>query len=580
MKRWNVSLTSPKRTIQTELMLAFILIAVIPVTLVNQFYYNRTRAFIEEKAISYNHELVRQTSRQLETILTQTAIVIEQLTSYFVSPELFTFRDADLPEERVSQVIKTENYLKYVRRSFPVIADIYILFEDGSFYTTNSTVDRERLIQKEWITNAFQGQKGVVIIPTHEADYFNINNRRQMPRVISFVKRITLYESEQTEVVIQIDLDYGEIKSIVESVEFDEGTTLQLQNSRGTFIYPGADGQSDKPDRKIDSILISYPIIGADWDIQAYIPEENLYNQLRYTNQIWISILLIVIFFSMGISYVLSREITSPLRKLVNSMKIVGEGSFHSITIKSRNSEIQTLVYSFNLMIDRIDTLMNRIVVKETEKTKAQLQALEAQINPHFLYNTLETIRSIAVQNRVDSIAEICKSLANMFRYSINKKKDIVTLREEVQHIRNYMNIQMHRFGDKISVEYLIDDVLLEHRVFKMILQPVVENSVFHGLETKRSQGHILISAYLENGDIYLQVVDDGVGMEPDLVASLNNAFAGITEKQNFGIKSKSGIGLMNVNSRIKLYYGNEYGLQIMSKPRVETRVQIHIPAI
>ena len=266
---------------------------------------------------------------------------------------------------------------------------------------------------------------------------------------------------------------------------------------------------------------------GAIWTLQAVIPEAVLYGPLSSANNNAIAITLGAVAFAVIAAYALATRFARPLQKLVQSMERAGDGGFEKVTTRSRNVEIQTLVHSFNAMTQRIESLMASNVEKETEKTNAQLKALEAQINPHFLYNTLETIRSIARQNGIVSIAEMCKSLADMFRYSISRGKESVTLGEEIHHVRNYMNVQKYRYGDKIAFEVLVDDELLQYRTIKLILQPIVENAIFHGLETKRGQGRILLSAYQEQESIYINIVDDGLGMEIEKAALLNAVFEG-----------------------------------------------------
>jgi two-component system sensor histidine kinase YesM len=379
---------------------------------------------------------------------------------------------------------------------------------------------------------------------------------------------------------MQIDVDYAEIKNLMEGMNLDKNAAVYLEDSQGTLIYPGSSSQlAVDPRDQVGYYSIEYPVEDAGWKIIVLIPEKSFYSQLNSTSRNWIGITIAAIIFSLVASYMLSTRITGPIQKLVKNMKKAGEGDFNSVSTESKNAEIQTLYNSFNLMVNRIDILMTKIVEKETEKTTAQFKALEAQINPHFLYNTLETIRSIALQSRVGIIADMCKSLADMLRYSISRNTEFVTLGDELRHIRNYMNIQMRRFGDKIEIEYLVDEELFKYKIIKLILQPLVENAIFHGLETKRGKGRILISAYKEEDSIYINIVDDGLGVESEKLEMLNAAFQGLVDFEHSDVGSK-GIGMVNVNSRVKLYYGNKYGLSITSIPGVETLIRVHIPAV
>ncbi len=583
------SFLSMKRTIQVDLMLAFILIAIVPVTLVNQFYYNNTRNFIEEKIKNYNNEIVKQTGRQVDTLVSQIGIVEEQLTSNFTSAEIYKYYGAVSPADRVFMAKKTEDYLKSVRRSYMPIKDIYILFDDGNFYSSNTVVNRDILLGDEWMMRRmFSMTAEEVIVPTHAANYSNVNDSNQSPEVVSFLKRIVVGDRTRFTAIMQIDVDYVEIKNLMEGMDLDKNALVYLEESQGTLIYSSNKNSSDTssslqiidPNNPFGYYAVEYPIADVGWKIIVLIPEKSFYGQLNSASRNWIWITIAAVIFSLVASYVLSTSITGPIQKLVKNMKKAGEGNFNPVSTDSKNAEIKTLYNSFNLMVNRIDMLMTKVVEKETEKTTAQFKALEAQINPHFLYNTLETIRSIALQSRVGSIADMCKSLADMLRYSISRNTEFVTLGDELRHIRNYMNIQMQRFGDKIEIEYLVDEELFKYKIIKLILQPLVENAIFHGLETKRGKGRILISAYKEADSIYINIVDDGLGVDPEKLEMLNAVFQGLVDLEHSDVGSNKGIGMFNVNSRVKLYYGSRYGLCISSVPGAETLIRVHIPAV
>jgi two-component system sensor histidine kinase YesM len=578
---------SIKRTIQFDLMLALILIAIIPVSLVNQFYYSNTRSFIEEKVKNYNNEIVKQTGRQVETLVSQIGIVEEQLISNFTSVDVRRYYGAVSPSERVVMSNKTDTYLKSVRRSYLPIKDIYVLFGDGNFYSSNAVVNKDILLGSEWISNIFGIADEEAIVPTHAANYSNINVNSQAPEVISFLKRIVVGDRTRITVIMQIDVEYAKIKSLMEGMDLDKNALVYLEDSQGRLIYPSSGNPTNTFSQKEVDLsnqngyyLIEYPIREAGWKITVLIPDKSFYSQLNTASRNWIIITIVAIFFSLAASYMLSIRITSPIQKLVKNMKKAGEGDFAAVSIESKNAEIQMLYKSFNLMVNRIDILMTKIVEKETEKTIAQFKALEAQINPHFLYNTLETIRSIALQSRIGSIADMCKSLADMLRYSISRSTEFVTLGDEIRHIRNYMNIQTQRFGDKIEIEYLVDEELFKYKIIKLILQPLVENAIFHGLETKRGKGRIFISAYKEVENLYINIVDDGLGVEPEKLEKLNAVFQGLLDLEHSDVGSNKGIGMINVDSRVKLYYGSQYGLSISSIPGTETLIQVHIPAV
>ncbi|HZQ09206.1 MAG TPA: sensor histidine kinase [Anaerolineae bacterium] len=581
------------RSIQVDMMLAFLLIALLPVTLVNQFYYDTTRSFIEERVKSYDRELIHQRAKQLDTLLSQIQIIKKETAAYLVGPDVLGYFSSDVPADKVFITTKTENYLRNLRRSFPPSIQIYIILSNGTLYSTNGSVNRELLTAKEWIATQPTGNSEK-IIPPHPADYFDLGPTNPSPHVVSFVSPVFLHDHADTRALIQIDLNYADIQNIFQDADVDKEGEVYVQDFADALIYTNSPQFNDESvsnagavSSNVDSLpkrngdyLITAPIESAGWQVTGAVSEQNLNRELSAANQTWITITIIAALFAIVTSYVLSSRINRPIRELVKSMKKAGAGVFDTVSFQSRNTEIQVLCSSFNSMVNQIETLMKHVVEKETETTHAQLRALEAQINPHFLYNTLETMRSIAVEHQIGSIAQICKGLADMFRYSISKSDELVTLRDEIRHVQNYMMIQSQRFGDKIRFECLIDNELLDCKTIKLILQPLIENSVFHGLEMKRGSGRILVSAYEEDGNISINVVDNGVGIEPAQAQRLNSIFQGTANKDGAAIGTRTGIGLVNVNSRIKLYYGKQYGLSIFRTPNCETLVRVTIPLV
>lgn len=214
---------------------------------------------------------------------------------------------------------------------------------------------------------------------------------------------------------------------------------------------------------------------------------------------------------------------------------------------------------------------LNRITVeKEKERAFTQLRALQAQINPHFLYNTLEDIRSIALEYGVISIGEMTKALAKTFRYSISKE-NIVTVREEIDHIKSYAQIQNFRYGDRLSILYYIDETVMDCRMIKFILQPIIENAVSHGVEPKKGSGVVTVIGALKEGEIVFRIIDNGIGMAPEQLDKIN---ADLADKR----ETSHGIGLSNVDMRLKLYYGEPYGIRVESRQGEGTQVTVRLP--
>ena len=235
-------------------------------------------------------------------------------------------------------------------------------------------------------------------------------------------------------------------------------------------------------------------------------------------------------------------------------------------------------------MIDYLEKGLDKALISSLALKQAEINVLQSQINPHFLYNILDSIRGQALSEGVPEIADMTESLANYFRYCVTKDDGIVTLADELKNVQNYWKIQQYRFGGKISMEILLDGTSLypeEYEIPKLILQPIVENAIFHGLETKTGKGHVVIRIENTSTLLMITVMDDGTGMDEEELEKLRTHLKEkqhVIGKNQYGTQRNSGIALLNVNERIKLHYGDEYGLQISSSRLVGTEVEFILP--
>jgi two-component system sensor histidine kinase YesM len=238
--------------------------------------------------------------------------------------------------------------------------------------------------------------------------------------------------------------------------------------------------------------------------------------------------------------------------------------------------EITELGMSFNIMIGKIKELLDSKMKEQENLKKAELRALQAQINPHFLYNTLDTIIWMAESKKTDQVVQIVSALSNFFRISLSKGMDWITIGEELDRIKSYLTIQKMRYQDILDFRIEAQDDVMENTILKLILQPLVENALYHGIKNKRQGGTITVRARRQGEDeIRLEVEDDGIGFMPEKLAQLRREL----EDDAGDIKLESGFGIGNVNKRIRLYYGKPYGVSIESEYNTGTRVTLVIPA-
>lgn len=284
-------------------------------------------------------------------------------------------------------------------------------------------------------------------------------------------------------------------------------------------------------------------------------------------------ILVSVIFFARRIT----RNIAEPISELCDVAATAGEGDFE-IRTKGDNSivEIQKLNTSVNQMIKKIGQLVDDIRVEEINLRAAELRLLQEQINPHFLYNTLDNIIWLAESGEDEEVVKMVSSLSSFFRTTLSKGRDYITIAEEREHIESYLSIQKFRYRDILSYDIDFEDEILDHSILKLTLQPIVENALYHGIKNKRGMGHIQIDGRMAGDDIEFIVSDNGIGMREEEAEHLRKVISGLVSDDRSG----GGFGLFNVNQRLQLNYGKEYGLNIESTYNVGTTIRVKIPAV
>ncbi|WP_239624911.1 histidine kinase [Paenibacillus sp. H1-7] len=320
------------------------------------------------------------------------------------------------------------------------------------------------------------------------------------------------------------------------------------------------------------------------WKIISLIPINEMTDKLRAIRNMGfiIGIVMTLLIFIMG--YFFIRSVTQPLGRIIRFVNFIGNnGGKRRMKMPLRN-EIGILATEINKMLDKMDETNEKFVQAnvslyqmELAKKQAELSFLQSQINPHFLYNTLECLRSIGLANRIKEIVEISTAMAKIFRYSI-KEDPIVHIASEVKCIQDYLRIMSIRYMEKFRTEILIEETIMNMRIPKMILQPIVENAVYHGLERKNNKGTLTIKGFVMQGNcVRFEFIDDGKGIEEEELISLRERLSRSDDDRNV---SARGVGLLNIQRRIQLAFGERYGIEIYSKVNAGTTVVLQIPVV
>ncbi len=291
----------------------------------------------------------------------------------------------------------------------------------------------------------------------------------------------------------------------------------------------------------------------------------------------YLILLIAAIGFAVIAAWAISRSIYIPIKRLHDVTTTITKNDLQALMTRDNVDEITELGMSFNIMIGKIRELLDAKMKEQENLQKAELRALQAQINPHFLYNTLDTIIWMAEAQKTDQVIEIVSALSSFFRISLSKGRDWITIGEEIERIKSYLTIQRMRYRDIMDFKIEAEENVLNYTILKLVLQPLVENALYHGIKNKRGGGTIIVRAKQRNeNEVLLEVEDNGIGFTSEKLIQLQAEL----DDDSGEIKLESGFAIGNVNKRIRLYYGRQYGLSVSSEYNTGTCATLIIPAI
>lgn len=387
---------------------------------------------------------------------------------------------------------------------------------------------------------------------------------------------------------VSLDLSFSSISSYINNVGIGQRGYCFLMDTDGNIIYhpqqqliySGLKSEDTSALAALEDgayaddtvIYCVTSIENSDWRVVGVSYVDELVNR-NVTEMIHLSILLafVVLAAALLTSWLLSQLLGRPLRGLASAMESFETDADHfTYRPVGGTREVQELSNSFGHMVVRIQELMTTVREEEINLRKTELKALQAQINPHFLYNTLDSIAWMCEQGRTADAVKMVHALARLFRISISKGHELIPISKEIEHAESYLQIQKYRYKNQFTYEFDVDPECLDYLCNKITLQPIIENAINHGLDLMVEEGHIDVRVRQDGGDIVFFVQDNGVGMTPEQIEAIMQR----------GPKDRTGIGIKNVNDRLKIYFGKNYGLHITSEPDVGTCVEIRMPKV
>ncbi len=574
-----------RSSIQVVISLSFTIVAVIGMILLGSALLLRFSSSTDALLAEDSRRILDQVNLNLDSYLRSMMRVSD--TMYYR-----VIKNADLAEDSIGAGM---NLLYETNRD--TVVSIAVFSQNGGLVSATplSNLKRQaRPEQQEWFTAAAEKIENLHFSTPHVQNLFE--DPDYLYRwVVSLSRQVELTRAGAIESgVLLVDMNFGGIEQICKNVDLGESGYLYLIDGDGEIIYHprqqliyasllrennrAAAGYEDGIHREKfggETRQVTVKTVGyTGWKLVGVVPAESLASNHIQLRLFGIFVVLFFIFFLVFVNLGVSERIAVPIKALEQSVKELEAGSETVDIAIGGPYEVQHLGNSIRSMVSTMRQLMDDIIRQEESKRKSELDVLQSQINPHFLYNTLDSIVWMIENNRYDDAIVMVTSLARLFRISLSRGRTLITVGEELEHARHYMTIQKMRFKNKFTSEIRADGEALGCETVKLVVQPIVENAIYHGMEYADGDGEILVWAHIEGEDLYIDVTDNGPGMRQEQVDRPLREDGGPAAPSRGG----SGIGLRNVHQRIQLTYGEPYGLEIESEPDEGTTIRIHLP--
>ncbi|MCF0132751.1 MAG: sensor histidine kinase [Blautia sp.] len=581
----NKSFINRFNSIQSVIFFALSTIVLLTVLISTTVSVRSTDKAIIDNSTEYTQKIIRQMNDSIDSYINYMntwATVISQNTD----AQRYLESSGEVDEECRQRL---QDMFEAFLKSREDIRNVGIVGTNGCSYINSSEQSQNSWLQLEsqdWYRNALSTE-GTVLTSSHVQHIVE----GERPWVITVSQRISGDDNKALGVVF-IDLNYRVIKELCAQNNIGEKGYIYILDQTGGIVYHPQQNQlynelqtentelvQNSADESVTvgigknkkEYMISHSNT-TDWSVVGCLNLSELLRNSRDAQKSYVLTAVLLVAAALILSGYISRQITLPIQKLRDSMVRVQQGDFSGsdLEVPAKN-EIGSLTNSFNVMKHRISDLMEQNVREQKEKRKIELHALQSQINPHFLYNTLDSIIWMAEGKKNEEVVIMTASLARLLRQSIGNENEVVPIQQEIEYVRSYLTIQKMRYKDKLEFQIDVSPEILSRNIIKLVLQPIVENAIYHGIKYKESRGLLEIRGYREKECIIIEISDDGIGIREEVLKN-------IYERHKVNYRS-NGVGVYNVQKRLQLYYGNEYGITYRSEPQMGTTAIIRIPA-
>lgn len=584
----------PLKSIQSSISFAFSCLILIVIAVTTLVSYRLTVDSVEQNSQKYVGEVINQVNSNIQSYIdnmesiSQLAMASKDVKYYISSNSFIGEEERRSYEKKISDQFQT---IVYTRKD---IASIMVFsYFNGRFVSDRritSLNPNTRLYMQGWYVNAMSRGGRSVITSPHVQNIF----RNEYRWVVSLSRELKSTDGIRGEGIFLIDLNLNVITDICSNIHLGDKGYVFIVDERGNIVYHPqqqliySNLKSEQIPKVLDTPSGGSFMTNIDGEKRMYSVQDTNFGWkivgVAYTDELIVnkaairnSIFWYVIFgvaLTLLLSLLLSHQLSRPIKNLRRDMKLVEKGNLNIQTEIGAMNEIGQLGRTFNMMVRQIRNLMQEIIVTQEHKRKSELQLLQSQINPHFLYNTLDSIVWMAEQKQHKEVVLMTSALARLFRASIARDQELVPVRTEVEHITSYLLIQKMRYEEQLDYEIHIEEDLYDCKTIKILLQPFVENAIYHGIRNLGETGLIIIRGMRRDEAIVFQVEDNGLGMSAEQLARIWKGSKDLAEPK------RGGIGIANVNERIRLYFGEPYGVRIESELERGTVVTITLPVL
>lgn len=573
------------RSMQMTISISFTILSVCCMCLLGVMLYQQFTRKAENLTVENSRQLLNQTTINLEDYLRNMRRISDAM--YYT-----VIKNTDIGSESLEDSM---NLLYEANKDKLVSVACYTndgkLTEASPIATEKPGVDVK---SQKWFQDAAGELENFHFSTPHVQNLFDDPSYRYY-WVVSLSRTVELTRNGNSMLgVLLVDMNYSSIEQLLEKANTDtSGEYVYLMAPDGEIIYhpkqnlihmglyeennteaAGYEDTTVKENFHGEKRLVTVKTISyTGWKLISVVPMKSFSMGMTGMRNLVVLLVALTVLAVVILNQMVSARISKPLRRLNDSVKEWEAGNMNPDIYIGGSMEVEHLGKTLRSTVAQIRQLMDDIVVEQEEKRKSELDALQSQINPHFLYNTLDSIVWMITGERYDDAVFMITQLASLFRISLSKGKTVIKIEDEVKHARNYMNIQKIRYKNSFEVDFQIEEDILDGCIVKLVLQPLLENAIYYGMEFMDGEGEIHVRGYRKDKDVYLEVEDNGLGMPEEDAAELLNG----KERPH---KHGSGVGLVNVHSRLNLRFGEAYGLVIHSCPDEGMMVQIHIPYI